>query len=206
MSRFRIHRAGSHRTASAGFTLLETLVMLLLVSFAVTLMFEMLGTYRIARERAAAYAGTVDRQALFEAWLRDVIRGLHPTATQGLAGTPTAFRALTLNGLRQPPGAPVDAQWDLVPGQNEWTVRYTEAGTLLWELPLRATREARFVYFDTDGKSHDAWPPATGLHPALPRSIALVREDDSGSTSRTLVASVLGPLDPRLDPFELEQE
>ena len=59
-----------------GFSLMEMLVTLMLVSFATMLMFQMLGSYRIARERVQGQSGLIDRQALFQDWFRDSVHGL----------------------------------------------------------------------------------------------------------------------------------
>ena len=56
---------------------MEMLVTLVLISFATMLMFQMLGSYRVARERVQAQAGLIDRQALFQAWFRDSVHGLY---------------------------------------------------------------------------------------------------------------------------------
>ena len=52
-----IRRIVQRRNAVAGFTLMEMLVTLVLISFATMLMFQMLGSYRVARERVQAQAG-----------------------------------------------------------------------------------------------------------------------------------------------------
>ena len=189
-----------------GFTLMETLVMLVLVSFAVLLMFQMLGSYRVARERVAAQAGDIDRRALFDAWFLDSVRGLHPEATTPFKGEATHFTGFSLNPLFAPAGAPVALEWTLEPdADGVWTVSYSEDGKPRWTLPLADTREARFVYVDGAGNPQDQWPPAQGVQSGLPVSVALVQVGDS--VVRTRVATVRGPLEPVPDnPFELEQD
>ena len=196
---------GSARKAR-GFTLMETLVMLVLVSFAVLLMFQMLGSYRVAGERIAANAGEIDRRALFDAWFVDSVRGLYPQADTPFKGTATNFSGFSLNPLFAPAGAPVALEWTLEPGlDGQWVVSYAEDGKPRWALPLADTREARFVYLDRDGNPQDQWPPGQGLQVGLPVSVALVQV---GATDvRTRVASVRGPLEPlAYNPFELEQD
>ena len=56
---------------ASGFTLMEMLVTLVLISFATMLMFQMLGSYRLANDRVREQAGSIDRRALFQAWFRD---------------------------------------------------------------------------------------------------------------------------------------
>lgn len=198
--------AGGSAAKSGGFTLMETLVMLVLVSFAVLLMFQMLGSYRVARERIAATAGDIDRRALFDAWFLDSVRGLHPEANTPFKGTATDFSGFSLNPLFAAPGAPVALEWTLQTGRDgEWVVSYSEDGKPRWSLPLADTREVRFVYLDRDGNPQDQWPPDSGVQAGLPVSVALVQVGAAGV--RTRVASVRGPLEPLpYNPFQLEQD
>ena len=71
---------------TAGFTLMEMLVTLVLISFATMLMFQMLGSYRVARERVQAQSGVIDRRALFQSWMQDSVRGLYITNGLTFAG------------------------------------------------------------------------------------------------------------------------
>lgn len=192
------------RCRPTGFTLMETLVMLVLVSFTVLLMFQMLGSYRIAQSRVVAQGGIVDRQALFDAWFTDSVQGLRAMESAPLEGTGEAFSGTTLNPLVASPGAPVSIGWRLVPGEDGLALAYVEGGVDRWSLPLRDTDAARFAYLDANGELHEGWPPAMGLQQALPASIALVREGVAGD--RVVLAAVRGPLDPQYMPFELWQD
>ena len=193
-------------TRTAGFTLMETLVMLVLVSFAVLLMFQMLGAYRIAGERAAAQAGNIDRQGLFDAWFMASVRGLHASEDAPMQGSKTDFSAVTLNPLYGSPGAPTPVRWELVSAAGKDTlVRYWEAGEQRWQLPLRDGVRSRFAYVDKQGESHDRWPPQLGVQAGLPASVALL-SGGGDAVARLRLASVLGPLQPQVAPFELEQE
>lgn len=188
-----------------GFTLMETLVMLVLVSVTVALMFQMLGSYRIARERFIAQSGAIDRQALFEAWFADSVHGLRAIDGSPMQGTATGFEAVTLNPLFGSPGAPARVQWTLVAMPDGGrSVRYSEDGVERWTLPLAGAGEARFAFLGDDGERHATWPPATGLRVALPAAVALVRE--GAPDARVQVAAVHGPRTPRIDPFEMEIE
>lgn len=196
----------ARHSASAGFTLMETLVMLVLVSFAVLLMFQILGSYRVARERVGERVGQLDRRALFDDWFMDSVKGLHPDRDAPFKGTSTQFSGQSLNPLFAAPGAPIPLQWTLnQAGDGQWQVEYSEDGKARWSLPLADTREVRFVYLDDQGKQHDSWPPDLGLQEGLPAAVALLQTGDG--PMRTRVAAVHGPLLPReQDPFQLEQE
>lgn len=194
------------RGAAHGFTLMETLVMLVLVGLAVGMMFQMLGGYRIAAERVAAQAGGIDRATLVDAWFRSTVNGLHPTEDLLLEGDRSGFSAATLNPLFGAAGRPTPLRWELTPDTGRGpVVRYREDGTMRFELPLRAARDARFGYLDETGRVHDRWPPATGLQERLPTAVALLAGEGE-RVERLRVASVLGPLEPRVDPFQGEDE
>lgn len=201
-----MRRAGEGRriAAIAGFTLMETLVMLMLVSMAATLMFQMLAGYQAAQRRVAGQAELLDRSALVHAWFVESARGLHPAPDTPLNGERDAFSGETLNPLLATPGAPTRFAWALETEQGETYLVYSEGGETQWSLPLRDGEEARFAYAAPDGSLHDRWPPALGRPQALPAAVALMI--GSGAAERVWLAAVLGPLDPRVDPFELEQE
>ncbi|MGV8942523.1 type II secretion system protein [Thermomonas sp.] len=196
--------ASGVRGASAGFTLMETLVMLVLVSMAATMMFQMLNSYRIAQQRVAAQAGQMDRSSLFEAWLVDGVRGLRAEPAKPFIGSRSGFEGVTLNPLYGSGGAPSVIKWQLRAKADGGQITYAEDGKDRWSMPLRDFEEARFVYFDREGKQHDQWPPAQGLQESLPAGVGFVR--GTGAGERVRLGSVLGPLIPRDDPFELEPE
>ncbi len=199
-----MRRATQCGAASAGFTLMETLVMLVLVSLAATMMFQMLESFRIAQQRVAAQAGQLDRSSLFEAWLIDGVRGLRAEPGQPFAGSRSGFEGVTLNPLFGSGGAPSAIEWQIRATSDGGDIAYAEDGQERWTMPLRDFEGARFVYFDREGKQHDRWPPAQGLQESLPAGVGFVR--GTGPDERVRLASVSGPLVVRDDPFEVEQE
>lgn len=184
----------------SGFTLMETLVVLVLVSLTVLVMFQMLGSYRIAHERVTANAGGIDRRALVEAWFTDSVRGLQALEREPLEGTADRFSAITLNPVLAPPGSPTRVEWRLLQEAGEWMLAYSEDGDERWRLPVRDGDTARFLYFSRDGREAERWPPEAGMQDPLPGSIALVQGD------RAQVASVLGPVTQRTDAWQMEVE
>ncbi|GAB6195021.1 type II secretion system protein [Lysobacter xanthus] len=183
-----------------GFTLMESLVVLVIVSLTTAAMFQMLGTYRIARERVAAQAAGIDRGALVQAWFTDSIHGLLAVESAPARGTSEKLAVTTLNPLFGTPGAPADVVWEIVRERDGWALRYTEDGKPRWTAPLEATDAPRFAYYAADGSMSAQWPPGVGEQTPLPASVALVRD------AHVDVASVLGPLEPRRDISEMEQE
>ncbi len=193
--------------AAPGFTLMEALVMLVLVSFTSLLMFQMLGSYRIAKERVVAQSGGIDRRALFEGWFRDSVHSLHASKRVAFQGDAREFSGLSFNSASGLPGAAVEFKWLLAQSADGgWDISYAEAGRERWRLPLAAVRSVSFAYLDAEGKSHATWPPALGTHTQLPAAIVLMRTVPASREPVPTLAAVRGPLDPTYAVFELEQD
>ena len=192
--------------AAAGLTLMEMLVTLVLVSLATLLMFQSLGSYRIAKERVAAQSGAIDRRALFDAWFRDSIHDLYPTKRLVFEGDPRALKGMTLAPAFGVAGAGIVMEWSLAEERPAgWRIKYAEDGKQRWELPLATTRDARFGYLDDGGKLHDTWPPKLGVQTQLPAAVVLRRTATDGVV-KVMVAAVRGPRNPVYSVFELEQD
>lgn len=193
-------RFGGNAAKAAGFTLMEMLVTLVLVSFATMLMFQMLGSYRVAHERVQAQSGTIDRRALFQAWFQDSVRGLYITNGLTFSGNADEFNGTTLNPLYGEAGAPTRIAWRLrSEGEGRW-IAYVEDGRERWRRQLLGVQRSHFVYLDTAGKVHDVWPPKLGKEeegvPTLPAQVAFVRE--IADNRQAIIAAVRGPLQPVL--------
>lgn len=189
-----------------GFTLMEVLVTLVLVSLATMLMFQTLGSYRIAKERVSAQSGVIDRGALFDAWFRESIQSLHANKRVVFEGDEQSLAGMTLASSFGMAGAGIAMRWSLAEGRpGDWRIRYAEDDKQRWELSLAATRRARFGYLDDTGKLHDAWPPALGLQEQLPAAVVLRRTATDG-VERVVVAAVRGPRKPYYSVFEMERD
>ena len=191
----RRHRR--RRVAQRGFTLMEMLVTLVLISFATMLMFQMLGSYRIALGRVGAQAAGIDREALFQAWFRDSVHGLYAAPGLHFVGDAARFSATTLNPLHAAEGSPTALAWELHrTDDGGFEIAYIEDGSERWRMRRRDPSPLRFEYYDGDGKPLDQWPPSLGkVNPeALPALVGLVRDDNG--VDRPLLAAVLGPLEP----------
>ena len=197
--------AGRGTPASAGFTLMEMLVTLMLVSFTTMLMFQMLGSYRIAHQRVQAQSGQIDRRALFQAWFRESVHGLFAAKDLEFVGEADRFRGTTLNPLFASEGSPTVVEWRLLRGDRQMEIVYLEDGTQRWRQPLEGSDEARFVYVDAEDKLQDGWPPKLGKRTRgeLPALVMLVR--DGNSEAQPLAAAVLGPLLPPERVYGYEQ-
>jgi len=175
---------------------MEMLVTLVLVSMTTMLMFQMLGSYRVARERVQSQSGRIDRQSLFDGWLRASVQGLFIDHGLTFVGSDTAFEGTTLNALYALEATPTLVRWVLESREGRVEVVYFEERRERWRYALADTVDARFAYVDEAGKQHDAWPPKLGKQDVpLPSGVILLREDAAGTT-RAVAAAVLGPLKP----------
>jgi general secretion pathway protein J len=182
---------------------METLVMLVLVALAASLMFEILGAYRIARERVFARAGVLDRTELFGQWFRQSVRGLHAAEDTQFEGTDLAWSGLSLAGLKEGPGIPLNVGWKLEISAGDWMVAYSERGERIFTLSLADSTRPGFFYMDGQGRRHDRWPPALGLQVTLPSAVGFTRGDRG---DELILASVRGPLAPLPRAFGPEEE
>ena len=188
-----------------GFTLMEMLVTLILVSFTTMLMFQMLGSYRIANQRVQAQSGQIDRRALFQAWFRDSVNGMFAAKDLEFVGTAAWFGGTTLNPLYASEGAPTVIEWRLLRESGQMEIAYFENGIQRWRQPLEGSGDAHFAYVDAEHKSQDGWPPRLGKRTPgeLPAMIMLVR--DGQTRAQPLAAAVLGPLLPPERIYGYEQ-
>lgn len=180
-----------------GFSLMEMLVTLMLVSFATMLMFQMLGSYRIARERVQGQSGLIDRQALFQDWFRDSVHGLFIAEGLQFTGERTRFRGTTLNPMYAPEGSPTEVQWTIEDEGDRVSIAYVEDGRERWRVRLARADVAQFAYIDEAGKESPTWPPERGLRdarPSLPAVVVLSRT--MGGREVLQASAVLGPLKP----------
>lgn len=180
-----------------GFSLMEMLVTLMLVSFATMLMFQMLGSYRIARERVQGQSGLIDRQALFQDWFRDSVHGLFIAEGLQFTGERTRFRGTTLNPMYAPEGSPTEVQWTIEDEGDRVSIAYVEDGRERWRVRLARADLAQFAYIDEAGKESPIWPPERGLRdarPSLPAVVVLSRT--MGGREVLQASAVLGPLKP----------
>lgn len=192
------------------FTLMETLVMLLISAMAMALMFQALAGFNRSRERVAALEGVRNNGTVVLDWLRDSIRGLvafdmtgltvnADDPVLGLKGNAQGFTATTLNPLLGTTGVPVTVSWQVQPAADGDRLVYRETGQPPLTLPLREVGTLHFDYLDKDGKAHASWPPQLGLQKPLPQAVELLT--DGGDGSQVMTQSIAVPRPMPLTPY-----
>lgn len=186
----------------SGFTLMEALVVLMLVSIVVSLAFEMLGAYRIAKTRVFDASAATDRRALVETWFADSIRGLVALEGEMPEGSATRFAGMTLAPAMAARGGPVPVEWELVEEGGGVDLVYREYGEERWRVPTwTGPGESRLSYLGRDGQLLDRWPPPLGAQGHLPRLVVLALDADASAP--LAIAPRSGTLT-RAEAFELE--
>ncbi|MCK9366962.1 MAG: prepilin-type N-terminal cleavage/methylation domain-containing protein [Metallibacterium scheffleri] len=184
-----------------GFTLLETIVALAISMMVVTIVFQSLRVFSLARERVAATGATVDRNQLTLAWMRDSVASLLAVDKKPFKGNASGWSGTTANAMLQAAGIPVPVHWQL--GQNGApAIAYREWNGPALVLPAPA-RELRFAYLDAKGAVHSHWPPRLGEFPDLPAAIAL---EARGHAAPLFVVAIIGQKKPLTDQGAFDTE
>ncbi|QSI75593.1 type II secretion system protein [Niveibacterium microcysteis] len=185
---------------SAGFTLLEMLVVLAITSMVFALLMESLQqAFRIQLKLNEVTSDSTGG-ALADAWFRDLIEGLQPgerLSPQVFKGESTALSGLTLRPVSaSSEGMPTQFTLSLVVDRQQQVtrLRYRDA-TLEAELHAFPSAEVRFVYQDDDGAEFEQWPPNRNDPPQIPALVRVVW-GKSGADFGELVARPSGPVVP----------
>ena len=163
--------------ASAGFTLMEMLVTLVLFSVLSALLWQALGTLGRVETRLADSSLLVTEDALYAEWLRQALRGL----SSGAQGDPRKMTGNTagLSGYTSMPpwpggSGPEFMQLQLRPAGAGGTVLIARQADSTRDWPLWTWQgSGSFAYLDEEGVWQDRWPPLLGKHEVLPSAIRL---------------------------------
>jgi len=195
--------SGSRLRLQRGFTLLEMLVVLVIITLVITLLFQSLAYMVALRSRFLGQLEAVQTGALQEYWFRTSTAGLladhedieKPRLFKGQA---MRFAGLTLAGLDAMPGVPVPFAWELAEeGQNS-VLRYLPASGQAWEVARWSGKAEGFAYLGDEGKWHSQWPPTSGLEPPqLPVAVSLSAQRRQGAF--TWVIKLVDLREPRPD-------
>src|ERR1700720_196383 len=99
-----------------GFTLLEVLVTLVLLSMVAAIVFGSLRQVLDARARLRPYLDQSEETTLVASWFRQTVQALIADYDDGkhrFAGTATEISGLTASPLIGPPGTPIPFRWAL---------------------------------------------------------------------------------------------
>lgn len=179
------------RAARRGFTLVEMLVVLVLVSLLATLLIEgtgfLVGKYaaveRLRREEGLA--------ALGGHWFASTVGATVPSRRAGrrFAGDETAFEGVTLQPLAAESGRPTRIRWSIDEDGSRGVV-YAEEGAGPWTVLASADGPLAFQYAGSSRRWQARWPPAADSRERIPRMVRLV---SSGGRTLWLARFDLSP-------------
>lgn len=191
----------------AGFTLLETLVALVITALASVLIMQGLSHALMLRERVVEHTQFQREDMLRRAWFGESVNALIADIPRierhRFRGDADGFHGLTLAPLQELPGVPVAVDWSIEREDDIVHLYYQQPDRARQRVWSWRAETARFAYFDPQLGWSARWPPATANASPLPASVAFVSE--WRDKPLTWVASVLGARTPR-NGLELPEE
>ena len=160
--------------AAGGFTMVEMLVVLVLVSLLGTLIIQGTGFFLGQYATVKRTHRESSLKALRQHWFASTVAAMVPSrlATRLFAGDGRSFEGVTLQPLAAQAGRPVRVRWSIDAGR----VLYTERGSRPWTVLSGHDRTLGFQYADSAREWHEAWPPnGSGEH--IPRMVRLRSSD-----------------------------
>ena len=147
-----------------GFTLVEVLVTLVLLSMVAAIVFGSLGQVLEARSRLRPYLDKSEETALVASWFRQTVQALiadYDTGKNRFAASANAFSGLTASPLLGPAGTPTAFTWALNydPASDLTFLEYREKPSNTVEIARWSGKDAVFSYYGQDQEWRRVWPP-----------------------------------------------
>lgn len=178
----------------AGFTLLETLVALVITALASVLIIQGVSHTLMLRERVIEHTQYQREDALRRAWFQDtvstLIADLQRIESHRFQGGPGGFAGLTLAPLQEQAGVPTAVQWYLEREDDIVHLFYRQAGAEPQRVWSWRSERAGFRFYDPETGWTDQWPPAPRGADALPAAVMF--ETTWRGSPRVWVAAVQG--------------
>jgi len=186
---------------SAGFTLVEVLVVLVITALVSMLLFQALAQVYRLQGRFGEQLAQSQGGAMHADWYRQLIEGLRTDYAEGrqrFGGQQRKLAGLSSTPLTATGGA---AQWiTLEIADHELRYQAGEQRATLMSWPQ--TGEAEFAYLDEAGTEHAQWPPSGGNpDQQLPAAVLLKLPQMQGRA--VLVAAPIGTRETRIKRFTL---
>lgn len=160
------------RRRASGFTLLETVVTLVIVSLLVATLMQALSHALGLRTRLLRLQGDARTDYLQETWFRETVAAAQADlddAMGNLEGTADSLAyatpmPLVANGMSR-------VRWWLDAGPDGASLHYSDPATTDLVLVRGPLRDAAFAYLDHDGQWHDTWNPDPKDPRRMPRLV-----------------------------------
>jgi prepilin-type N-terminal cleavage/methylation domain-containing protein len=148
-----------------GFTLVEVLVTLVLLSMVAAVAFGSLRQVLEARDRLRPYLDRSQETTLVSGWFRQTVQASIADYDEGkhrFAGTASEISGLTSSPLVGPAGTPTAFRWamryDSV--RDLTTLEYEESPRQTLRIAAWAGHDGAFAYYAGEQKWQPAWPPS----------------------------------------------
>lgn len=186
-----------------GFTLLEVLVVLVLLSLISALVFEILNQTASLRGQFLETLEELQQGVIREHWFRSSVSALTPDyppeegvgvvfqtrKPQLFQGKETEFTGLTISALDNNIGIPTTFGWQLAFENNETILRYKNSDEHWWEVMRWEGNEGFFSYQALDGSWHKTFPlPETKIPENIDEISAMIMAlEKSAQLPRTIL-------------------
>lgn len=189
--------AGDSPSGGAGFTLLETLVVLVITALISVVLVQGMGLVLSARTSVESKLVDADQFILQRNVLLDPLRGVvpdYPDRPNIFSGQLRQVRGFTVKPLQERLGSPVGftMAMDYDSGTDETFVTYRELGSEPLVVARWPGNVGGFYYRDRTGDWNEAWPPAGVAADTVPQTPWLIRVEMGEGVPSSLIASVDG--------------
>ncbi len=196
-------RRRPRRAAATGFTLVEILVVLIIVSLISGIVFFAFERVLDARQRLAEFLDGTDTPNLIAAWFRDDVDGIVPDAKGGadiFSGAPRRLTGLSVAPLNGMAGVPTRVTWEITfdPSSGRTYLRYQDADAQVLTIASWPEDRGNFRYCGTNLSCYETWPPPSGQASEVPSLIVL--NTVKGTEDWTILAAPTAAHDPPPPP------
>jgi prepilin-type N-terminal cleavage/methylation domain-containing protein len=181
----------------SGFTLIEVLITLVLLSMVAAVAFGSLRQVLEARDRLRPYLDRSQETTLVLGWFRQTVQASIADYDEGkhrFVGTASEFSGLTVSPLVGPAGTPTAFRWAMRydPTRDLTTLDYEESPKQSLRIVAWSGHDGAFAYYAGEQKWQPAWPPSDSDQgksiPQLPQLVRL-----SGAPRDTVPMIVAAP-------------
>jgi len=164
-----------------GFTLLETVVTLVIVSLLVTMLMQALNHALGLRTRLLRVQQDSRAAMLQEAWFRESVAAAQDDLDDAMGAMEGDARSLAFASM-MPLASPGMArvQWWLDGDADGVALHYTDAGSGDITIVPGPLQDGAFAYMDHAGAWHDEWEPGPEAEERLPRLVRFEAETAKG--------------------------
>lgn len=189
-----------------GFTILEMLVVLTIVGFITSILFQALDQVYKLQGRFGLQLAESQQGAMYTDWFRQVVQGLqtdYPNGKEKFQGSESEFTGVTTSALSTNYGAPTTVNLSLQYNNREemTDLLYTANQRKMKLSSWPGKKSTRFIYVDVKGEQHDTWPPHFGIWPQLPNMILL--QIQKNAEPQMIAAVPRGSLEPKVPTIDM---